>query len=295
MTTDAFERITKSTALMIFAVYTAGYLVVSIHHSEYGFTDLSPLRPHIVAAGLWFFLMVALPAYPTVEFAPRTPDFLTLSKWLYAYCVGWLASRLFFGWIFDFTAVNVTQRPHWWLAVGSALLWVILYLIARSTRFPKTIAGVSNLLLLLWLAWQGFDEVRNGGFGMNTVGLWLLCVGLLTYLTIYLAKTWGRSFDWSLILFLLLGGLLVFGTTYYPHIKSRWGGGESIPVLIYTSKDSPITPSQQIQALLIDESDAGFYFVPKGEAKALYLPRPSVALIYFGEQAKDSQLLSSHP
>jgi hypothetical protein len=204
MTTDAFERITKSTALMIFAIYTAGYLVVSIHHSEYGFTDQSPLRPHIVAAGLWFFLMVALPAYPIVEFAPRTPDFLTLSKWLWAYYVGQLAFRLFFGWIFDFTPVNVTQRPHWWLGVGFVLLWVILYLIAQSTRIPKTIVGVSNLLLVLLYAWQGFDEVRNGNFGMNTVGLWLLCVGLLTYLTIYLVNTGGRKYDWSITLFLFL-------------------------------------------------------------------------------------------
>jgi hypothetical protein len=95
--------------------------------------------------------------------------------------------------------------------------------------------------------------------------------------------------------FALLGGLLLFGTTYYPHIKFKWGGGELIPVVAFMSKDSPLKPTQQIHALLIDESDSGYYFVPANETRAVFLPRASVSLIYFGEQTKDSQLLSNQP
>src|ERR1019366_37930 len=71
--------------------------------------------------------------------------------------------------------------------------------------------------------------------------------------------------EWPKTLFMLLGAMFVFSSVYYPHIKSSWGGGSPVPVVIYLSKESPVRPNQQVSAELVDESDAGFYILGHGE------------------------------
>jgi hypothetical protein len=38
-----------------------GFLILSLHHSSYGFIDMNLFRPRVLAAGAWFPLLSAIP------------------------------------------------------------------------------------------------------------------------------------------------------------------------------------------------------------------------------------------
>jgi hypothetical protein len=82
--------------------------------------------------------------------------------------------------------------------------------------------------------------------------------------------------------------LTVFATIYYPHIKSKWGGGEPISIEITFSKDAPNHSGQTVNCFLIDETDEGFYAVGKGDRHATFIPRTEVSLVYFAESNEQS-------
>ena len=50
-----------------------------------------------------------------------------------------------------------------------------------------------------------------------------------------------------------------FSTLIYPHIKTAWGGGAPMPIILYTAKDARVLPNGQLEARLLDESESGFY------------------------------------
>jgi hypothetical protein len=78
----------------------------------------------------------------------------------------------------------------------------------------------------------------------------------------------------------------------YPHIKSAWGGGASVDVVLYLSKDSAVLPNSALRAQLLDESDGGYYIVIGENPRAIYLPRASVAAAYFSDKPLDPSYLS---
>jgi hypothetical protein len=41
---------------------------------------------------------------------------------------------------------------------------------------------------------------------------------------------------------------------------------------------------QRWRVKLIDESDSGYYVLPKGEKKAVFVPRSAVSLVYFSDE-----------
>jgi hypothetical protein len=84
----------------------------------------------------------------------------------------------------------------------------------------------------------------------------------------------------------------VFAKYYYPRIGASWGGGAPISIALYTTPESALSPTQKIEAILLDESDKGFYIVPLADSKAVFLPRRSVAMIVFS--GKSSQPMFPH-
>ncbi len=92
----------------------------------------------------------------------------------------------------------------------------------------------------------------------------------------------------------MFGLLLLFSREVYPHLKASWGGGTPVDVTVYFTKDSLLSPDKGVQAELIEESDEGFYIVGLKESKAIFVPRNSVALVYFSNKAADSPLLQGN-
>ena len=99
--------------------------------------------------------------------------------------------------------------------------------------------------------------------------------------------------EWSKPLALVFGLLLFFSREMYPHLKASWGGGTPANVTVYFLKDSLLSPNKSVQAQLIEESDEGFYIVGPKESKAIFVPRGSVAMIYFSDKPADSPMLQN--
>ena len=133
-------------------------------------------------------------------------------------------------------------------------------------------------------------------FDNENLTLWFFIIGIVSMTEIHVRlRKFNDAYDaaWKVANTLtpLLAALLVFATYYYPHMKSAWGGGSPINVLVYFNKDSAIKPNQSVAVQLIDESHAGFYIVGKNETKAIFVPRNSVSLIYFSDNPGDTSLL----
>ena len=96
---------------------------------------------------------------------------------------------------------------------------------------------------------------------------------------------------WSKVLFVVFAALVGFAHYVYPHLKTSWGGGSLTKVTIYLTETSLLKPGQAVQASLVDESDEGYYIVGPSEGRAVFIPRSSVALMYFSDKVADSPLL----
>jgi peptidoglycan/LPS O-acetylase OafA/YrhL len=160
----------------------------------------------------------------------------------------------------------------------------VLVFLDRWQRFPKLVSPIASLLLFGFLIVYGCREVfeyrRASG---AATALWFLVAGLLIYREgasrswILWAGNWLQTLSFSIL------GVLVFALSYYPHISSSWGGGSPIPITIYLSKESMVTPGQSVAVLLVDESDAGLYVVGRGDKKATFIPRSGVGLVYYSD------------
>jgi hypothetical protein len=177
------------------------------------------------------------------------------------------------------------------------ITWPLLFaffvfaLLTGSKRVPRPLSAAATTIGLAYSVYlDQVDTFVNGHCGMSAVILWFFGVGVLA-LTEMRVRSWKVKLgDWTWSTVQLLGALLLFASYYYPHIKSSWGGGRPIPVTIYFKSQSVILPGQSVNALLIDETDPGFYVVGKKDNKATLIPRESVGLLYFSDNVSDFSL-----
>lgn len=130
-------------------------------------------------------------------------------------------------------------------------------------------------------------------FDTSCLALWFFGVSVVAITEFKIRKRENLISDggWSKPMGVFFAALLVFSQYVYPNLKAPWGGGTPANITVYFSKDSVLNPNKAIQAQLIEESDEGFYIVGPKESKAIFIPRSSVALIYFSDKAADSPLL----
>ena len=55
------ESITRLGALLVGIAYVAGFVIVTLHHAQYGIGEISLLRARVFSAGILFGSFVALP------------------------------------------------------------------------------------------------------------------------------------------------------------------------------------------------------------------------------------------
>ena len=81
----------------------------------------------------------------------------------------------------------------------------------------------------------------------------------------------------------------------YPLVKPSWGGGGPVQVVVYFANDSRLLPGQSVGANLLDESDGGFYIVESDQTRAIFIPRSSVASMYFSDKPLNLNNLNPQP
>jgi hypothetical protein len=287
------DALSKSVTALAIALYASGFLIVSISHSRFGFTETNPFRPKILAAGAWFFIFTGIPIVTIAAVGRDRLPWMKFAQLLYPYYTGCIAlafpSILLFNSSRDSTA---DEFPiSWWLVVGVVTTLGILIFLSQSKKLPSIVTAIASILLVIFFIQYTIHEILVAHFGWGVIALWFFGVGVAAQVELNV-RSWNLTNpDWTKTLFVILGALLVFASYYYPHMESSWGGGSPINVVLYFNKDSAIKPNQSVSVQLLDESDAGFYIVGQGESKAIFVPRNSVSLLYFSGKPSDSTLL----
>jgi hypothetical protein len=180
-----------------------------------------------------------------------------------------------------------------WLWIALPLAWLVLLFVTIHRKTPEWIAITCSLLLTLIYTAEPLHRLFKHEFDSLCLGLWFIAILIVALLEL---KTRTReaitSFaGWSKPMAALFVTVLVFAQYLYPHLKASWGGGTPVNVTLYFTKDSVLNPNKAVQAQLIEESDAGFYIVGLKESNAIFIPRNSVAMIYFSDKAAQSPML----
>jgi|SRR5208282_511157 hypothetical protein len=292
------DSLSKSVATIAIVVYASGFLIVSLHHSRYGFVGTNPFRPRVLAAGAWFLFLSVIPIAAAIAYREWSWSKIA-QNFLWCYCVSIALSAPFAYLLFDINYVTTPTPLLTWVVGIPAFIWlmgVIIMVVLRAVGSQQNRSSLLDVVtvapVLIFVAYD-VQEMMFGSFEQGAVRIWFFGVFVVT---IALFKVFSKiklaeGGQWSRPLATMFMALLLFARYYYPHMKASWGGGAPVSVTIYFTKDSAISPNKAVSAQLIEESDEGFYIVGPKETKAIYVPRSAVALVYFSDRTADSPLL----
>jgi len=290
------ETLSKAIAGIVIALYACGFLIISLYHSRFGFVGTNPFRPRILAAGAWFFFLMAIP----VLFAAglRTERWEEIAKWAFVFWTALYMTATQLGYFFEFSPYTPSIAHIKWSLPLSAVLFaaamVSSYYLAFIKKVPQWVAAVISVTVTLyWATGPVRRWVTDSRVDTTTLALLFFATALLVKSEIqpHLNRYLGDLGTWTMPLSLLFVLLLIFARGLYPHLKASWGGGTPADVTVYFTKESVLNPNKAVQAQLVEESDEGFYIVGPNESNAVFVPRSAVALIYFSKKTADSPLL----
>jgi hypothetical protein len=305
--TAYLEVLSKGTAILAASTYVVGFLVVSIHTASFGLSSINPFRPRILTAGGWFVLFLVLPILLAMGLFSHDGLELNPEQRFARGCVSTLLlyfSSMFFGFAFEFL-FDVPPSPPWFPRhewISGALLIAVITVMSVSIKqtsqhyikYPMPVAGISLLLVVVMIV-LGIAVDRH--LPLQFLGWWFFGVGIFGVMhdNILRDEKKRKENNWVAFTMIVLLGFSVFPLFIYPHIKSGWGGGSPVPVVVYFSNDSRILPGQQLIADLLEESDGGLYVAQKGQQQALFIPRTEISAIYFSDKPLDEGLLKKMP
>ena len=223
-------------------------------------------------------------------------QWLRLGEWVLFYYSSCFLLSMATIQLFDYPATSPSDKltrsrmivaAVWVLVLVAAV--VVIHANVKTPRVQVAAMAIYISLTLYGLASTAY-RLSLGDFNFAHIALWFFALGVWFLVEMRVSqenppRRWAMTLP---IVLLVLGG---FARYYYPRIKSSWGGGSPISVVLFLSKDAPVGAGKQLQATLLDESDAGYYIVPAHETKAIFLPRDAVSLVLFADKASDSPFL----
>jgi hypothetical protein len=251
-----------------------------------------------LAAGAWFVFFTAIPVAIATRYRER-PWVSVVGSLAFVLFVFYGMSNVLFFLLFDLEQQPPSVGPYRW----TYWVWMVAILVAGTayvyaSRSKKATANllaiVSGAFALFTLGMRLQTYLIMHDFELGDLALWFFMIFAITVLQL---KTKPGDYSGDRIkglgtdLGLLFLTVFVFGHHYYPHLKSSWGGGAPVSVTVYLTKESAIASNKAITAQLIEESDEGFYIVGPKETRAIFIPRSSVALVYFSDKVAESPLL----
>lgn len=301
----SIEELSKWIAATVAFIYVTGYLIASLNDFRYGFTDLNPLRPRVIAAGGWFSVFMGVPI--TIIFEARRrfvgrerPANLDNLNELFQLFISYGIAAIFVQFIslsiFRFDTAPAFHRS-WWLIADLVLVGISIS-ISTVVSFRKSESKaltLANSIAVAGIFAVNFaaacqDMFTHQQFTSNASGSWVILVGVFVGSYIWRREYQFQTHKLRSVLFIYFTLMATFAEVYYPHILRKWGGGAPIKVELTLSKDAPVKAGQRIECSLIDETETGLYVLGNGDKHATFIPRSEVALIYFGEGNESSNL-----
>src|SRR5580700_9173564 len=76
------DLIVKSAVILAAIIYGCGYVVISVDQFSHGMAEMNPLRPKVLAAGIWFLFFAAVPFIFVTEQRAIKSRNLENQRWL---------------------------------------------------------------------------------------------------------------------------------------------------------------------------------------------------------------------
>ena len=287
----SIQSITKWTAAGLLAIYGLGFVVVSLYYAKFGFFESSPFRPRVIAAGVWFLVLVGLTVAIAVKLCPhegslgrQTLDLVWL-LWVCYYASFYLGQTLF-----DFGAPQISLFGRNWDArafyplSAVIIVGVLRFGRRRQDSHPLIVTAIGFATICALFAFAFLPKSSDQSFAIVALEFWLTGF-LATHFLVAWRRSGGDEIQWIIFSFaFLLSTLAGFASFIYPQIKASWGGGAPIPVVVYLSKDSRTLPSGELVGKLLEESDTGIFVTRGTEQHALFIPRSAVASVFYSDK-----------
>lgn len=281
---DLLARVSAFSATIALIVYILGFIVTSLHYASFGVPQSNPLKPQVVAAGVWTILLLGIPVLLSYRTRPAGTSLESFVKaltyncfllWMFISLISQaiafekdrrgafeylLPGSLLLAYLLQKAGSKVSAR------IATALSWAALATVCGACIYSATVPHSAASVLVWLLLWGGF-----GSFYLDTVKTG---VGNPEYYLFVIAS-----------MFLTVITLFSFGL--YPRIYYTSGGGKPMSALICFSKQSDILAGQQVRANLLEQTDSGYYITEAGHGKALFIPNSAVAWVYYGDQSLD--------
>ncbi len=285
-------------------VYAGGFLALSLHHASFGISQFDLLRPKIISAGVLFFVFAALPAIETMQIfgfhtanikKPESENAPAPSKsyvrWidrlgllLIALVVSSFVVRPF---LTDFPFEGSLYSWAFAAIVPSAAILAAIPLFLTQNR--KWELPVCIVLFAMTVLWMAFCVYRTRDTTFVVLVAWFLFCSYISYQAYGAMKEPQKlqSINWVQAVTLAMSTAVFFGVQVYPRIPSGFGGGAPTQVTLQFADKAPSDGATKSRVWLIDETELGFYVTrSKDTKKAIFLPRNTIATIYFGEEAE---------
>jgi len=287
------ETITRLGALLVGIAYVAGFVIVTLHHAQYGIGEISLLRARVFSAGILFGLFVVLPLAVsarihgyfgfssstglTIETNPGDESIGTtiVDIAMYGTC---LALALATSVLFD----DQEPKHSWWQSLLTVLSLGGLFFVHRFIKgHPRKCA----LVVMLFMMGAGWGAIVTRGETFFLRSVWFYVCALAAKGLQKLTSDYGkwRGFEWERYIGIFVSLVLFFSTFVYGHAKFQFGGGAAIPIRLYLTSGANIESlTDQAQAFLVEETDTGFYILKSAKDKTSYfLPRALIRALEF--------------
>jgi len=306
---ELLDSISKAAVVGILTLYVFGFLIVSIHNAEYGFSDVNPIKPRIMAAGTLFALFCIYPIAVARTFflhSLQLNPVQRFSRGILAslnFLSACIVSSVVLSKLYDDRSTVVANPTSGWatlvsivavLAVLVAWGWLMSVGWTYYEKHPFRIAIGALAMVMLFVSYLFVHSDKTILFA---VALWFFAVGVASEIVRH-NLTHSRQQQRFTAFDLLVPSVVLltfFALKVYPRVKPSWGGGSSTSVVVYFSEASRILPSQNLECDLLDESDNGIYIVKRGQTKALFIPRAALSAIYFADKPLGSEFLNQGP
>jgi len=290
------DLISKMVALCIGFIYVSGFLITSLNDFRYGFSEMNPFRPRILAAGGWFLLFCAVPfelirlllKHPVWK--PDIPAWYKAVPLIFFYFSETCFLTLWAGVPFAFDDDHLPKVVTTEMIVVLVILsTVLISLVVFLEKIPKRVKAALTFAVAAYLVWLDCDQLfRKKLFEFTALQLWFFAFGAIALIELK-SRQWKFQLGyWPRGVVLYLAGLTAFATIYYPHLKASYGGGAPIPIQVTFASASPVFPGQQMNCLLVDETDSAFYLTGKNETHATLVPKSSVVMVRFSDGSEPS-------
>lgn len=292
---------------MLFAlIYGAGFLVVCLHHAQFGIAELSLIKVRVLSAGFIFLLLTAIPTVTAArlfryfkldstqaiaiqskpEDRPYQQATLLLCAYIAAVFMASASSSLIF--VPEFTKPRGLEP---WSFIG--LLAISAGLAPMLGRYFPEHPRKCLVLTVCLTPLLGFLVYRCLGLGCLFLSLWYYACTVATYLVRGAIRKPQilRTFEVERYIFLPIVLIGSFAVWIYGNVRPEYGGGAPIPIQLYvTPEGAKVLGAESASVWLVEETDFGFYVLRSRDQKeSLLLPRTLIRGVEFsGDHAGES-------